>query len=321
MDPETILHFDLSSLDSRLFILAAAAMAALTAFVAARRARFGWLRRSPGATVASYVAAAAEAGDTQPVGDIRLDKNAVITASLGLPATPYTLPGLRLLAGVLPAIGLLILGYPTVLALGAGLLAAILAGTWLQGRWRKFCNQVEQELPTFASRLSGTLLVTASPVAALEDVVSGLGANAPLRSWMDAFLLGLRAPGRTRFVDRAQQDATAVSVSLALVVFEVGRLLETGGSGFTQAFTSTAEHLTSILRTRAVARAKAESARTAVLTMIGVMGLVMLLMMSTKQARQAYQDPTVQLIALVCLAVMGLGYAFLNHMIDEALED
>ncbi len=321
MDPEQILHFDLTSLDSRVFILAAAVMAALTVFVAARRVRLGWLRRSPGATVAAYVAATAETGDKQPVGDIRLDKNAVITASLGLPAMPYTLPGLRILAGVLPGGLLLALGYPFVLALGAGALAAILAGTWLQGRWRKFCNQVEQELPTFTSRLSGTLLVTASPVAALEDVVSGLSAEAPLRSWLDAFLLGLRAPGRTRFVDRAQQDATAISVSLALVVFEIGRLLETGGAGFTQAFTSTAEHLTGILRARAVARAKAESARTAVLTMIGIMGLVMLLMMSTKQARQAYEDPTVQLISLACIGVMGLGYALLNHMIDEALED
>ena len=75
------------------------------------------------------------------------------------------------------------------------------------------------------------------------------------------------------------------------------------------------------MRARAVARSKAEAARNAVLTMLGVMGIVVLLMMSTKQARQAYEDPLVQVIALGCLGVMGLGYAVLNNMIDEALED
>lgn len=322
MDLQNLLDFDLSALDARVFVLAAALMAALTVAVSARRLHLHLPRRSAGASVAAYVAAAANpSAGPAPAADIRLDKDAVIAASLGLPATPYTLPGLRLLTGLLPSLALFLLGYPLVLAFGAGVLAAILTGTWLQGRWRKFCNQVEQELPTFTSRLSGTLLVTASPVAALEDVVGGLAEGTPLRAWMDAFLRGLRTPGRVRFVDRAQQDATPISVSLALVVFEIGRLLETGGSGFTTAFTATAHHLTSILRARAVARSKAEAARNAVLTMLGVMGIVVLLMMSTKQARQAYEDPLVQVIALGCLGVMGLGYAVLNNMIDEALED
>jgi len=105
------------------------------------------------------------------------------------------------------------------------------------------------------------------------------------------------------------------------VVFEIGRLLETGGSGFTQAFTSTAEHLTSILRARAVARAKAESARNSVLTMIAIMGVIVLLMLSNEQNRIAYRDPLVQVISLVCLGAMAVGYAVLNNMIDEALED
>jgi len=265
----------------------------------------------------------AHEGDTDagPITTIRLNKEAIILSSLGLPYKPHLLLALRILAGVLPAALLVLLGYPLVLALGGGVLGAILVSTWLQGRWRSFCNQVEQELPTFTSRLSGTLLVTSSPVAALEDVVSGLGTDAPLRLWMEVFLIGIRQPGRLRFITSAQQEASVVTVSLSLVVFEIGRLLETGGSGFTQAFTSTAEHLTSILRARAVARSKAESARSSVLTMIAIMGVIVLLMLSNEQNRVAYQDPLVQIISLVCLAAMAVGYVVLNNMIDEALED
>jgi len=321
MNPQQLLTLNYSSLDPRLFILTAALMAGLTVLVTARRFKIRLPRRSAGSSVLAYMDAHEDDSDEGPVTSIRLNKEAIILSSLGLPYRPHLLLTLRILSGVLPAALLLLFGYPLVLALGGGLLGAILAGTWLQGRWRKFCNQVEQELPTFTSRLSGTLLVTASPVAALEDVVSGLGADAPLRLWMEVFLQGIRQQGRLHFINRDQQEASVVTVSLSLVVFEIGRLLETGGSGFTQAFTSTAEHLTSILRARAVARSKAESARSSVLTLIAIMGVIVLLMLSAEQNRIAYQDPLVQVVSLICLGAMALGYVVLNNMIDEALED
>lgn len=321
MNPQQLLHLDFSSLDPRLFILAAALMAGLTVLVTTRRFTLRLPRRSAGRSVLAYMDAQAEDADEGPVNSIHLNKDAIILNSLGLPYGAHVLPAVRVLAGALPGLLLLLLGYPLVLVLGGGVLGAILAGTWLQGRWRNFCNQVEQELPTFTSRLSGTLLVTASPVAALEDVVSGLSKEAPLRLWMEVFLEGIRQPGRLRFITRAQQEASVVTVSLSLVVFEIGRLLETGGSGFTLAFTSTAEHLTSILRARAVARSKAESARSSVLTMIAIMGVIVLLMLSNEQNRVAYQDPLVQIISLACLGAMALGYVLLNNMIDESLED
>jgi hypothetical protein len=137
---------------------------------------------------------------------------------------------------------------------------------------------------------------------------------------MEAFLQGLRGPGRLHFIGQAQHSAGKISPSLALLVFEIGRLLETGGAGFAQAFTATAEHLTSILKARAVARSKAEAARNAVLTMIGIMGFILLLMLSSPQTRKGYEDPTVQLVAAACLGVMAFGYLFLNNLIDEALE-
>ena len=320
MNHQALHHIDFSSLDPLLLIVLAALMAGLTVLVLAQRVHWRLPQRGAGSTVLAYLEQESSGDADSPVAAIHLHKDAIILDSLGLSYTPHLLAGLRLGCALLPAVLLALLSYPWVLVLGGGVLGAILAHTWLQGRWRRFCNQVEQELPTFTSRLSGTLLVTTSPVAALEDVVEGLSPGTPLRLWLQAFGRGLRLPGRQHFVAQAQQSAGDISMSLALVVFELGRLLETGGSGFTQAFTTTSEHLTSILRARAVARSKAEAARSSVLTMLAIMAVVILLMLSAEQNRAAYHDPLVQLVALGCLGAMALGYGLLNNMIDEALE-
>ncbi len=319
MSPSDLLSLDFFTIGKPLLPFLAALAAGLT--VALLIPRIPWPRRGPGGRVAAY--ASGEAGeDDAPapvITDVHIEPEAIILASLNLPPDPRWLIAIRLAAGAVPALILLILGYPLIPALGAGGLGAIIAHTWLQGRWRTFCNQIEAELPTVASRLSGSLLVSSAPIAALEETIEGLEPDSPLRQWMTAFLQGLRRPGRAGFVAQAQRSAGRISPSLALMVFEIGRLLETGGAGFTQAFTATAEHLTSILKVRAVARAKAEAARTAVLTMIGIMGFILLLMLSSPQTRRGYDDPTVQLIAAASLAVMAFGYYLLNSMIDEAV--
>jgi hypothetical protein len=309
------LHFEFSILH-----WLAALAAGLT--VAVLIPRIPWPRRGPGGRLVAYTSGdGADADAPVPIIiDVHIEPETIILASLNLPPDPRWLTAIRLAAGAAPALLLLLLGYPLIPALGAGGLGAIIAHTWLQGRWRRFCNEVEAALPTFASRLSGSLLVSSAPIAALEETIEGLEPNAPLRQWMTAFLQGLRRPGRAGFGAQAQRSAERISPSLALMVFEIGRLLETGGAGFTQAFTATAEHLTSILKVRAVARAKAEAARTAVLTMIGIMGFILLLMLSSPQTRRGYDDPTVQIIAAVSLVVMAFGYLLRNNMIDVALE-
>lgn len=321
MSPSDILFPDFFTFfdPARLLSIAAALMAGLT--VALLIPRISWPRRGPSQRLVIYTQGEpADATNAPLIGDIAIQPQAVVLAMLHLPPDPRWLLAIRLAAGSVPALLLLLLGYPFIPALGVGGLGFIIAHTWLQGRWRRFCNEIEAALPTFASRLSGALLVSSAPLAALEESITGLEPNAPLQQWMTAFLQGLRGPGRAGFVAQAQRSAGRISPSLALMVFEMGRLLETGGAGFTQAFTATAEHLTSILKARAVARSKAESARSAVLTMIGIMSFILLLMLASPQTRRGYDDPKVQIIAAVSLTVMAFGYLLLNNMIDEALE-
>jgi hypothetical protein len=226
---------------------------------------------------------------------------------------------IRLAAGALPALLLLLFGFPVAPAVAGGGLIYILTNAFLNSQWRKLRVKLEQELPTFVSRLAGTLLVTNAPLKAIAEVADTLSEESPLNGWLQRLLSGTRLEGR-RFIEQARAEAAVISPSLALVIFELGRLLETGGAGFTRAFATTAEELSAILEARAVAGAKAESARGAVFMMLGIMGVIMVLMISSPNIRQGFQNPAVQVVTALALAVMAFGYGFLNSLIDEALE-
>ena len=222
-------------------------------------------------------------------------------------------------AVLVPFLLLMLLGLPWVPALGGGALGYVLIDSFLTSRWRQVRIQIEQELPTFVARLSGTLLVTASPQKALAEVTDTLSDDSLLRSWLQRMLANARLDGQ-KVIEQARGEAAQISPSLALVVFELGRFFETGGAGFAKAFSATAEELSAILEARAVAGSKAESARSAVLMMLAIMGGILFLMLSSPNIRQGFDNPTVQMITFAALAAMGGGYVFLNGMIDDALD-
>ncbi len=314
MNPELLLAL----LDRQYMLLAGAGLAGLTVTLLVRQINLGMVLGPPEAKVlADYLAPYAASGERPD--RLHINPEAVILAGLGLPFRPGRLRQLRIAAALLPALLLLLVGFPLVPSLAGGALGYVLVDAWLQGRWRTFRNRIEQELPTFVSRLAGLLLVTESTTRALEEVIDTLEAQNPLRVWMEAFLLGIREEG-VRFMEHARTHAAVISPSLALVVFELGRFYETGGAGFAQAFATTADELSSILEARAVAASKAEGARTAVLSMLVIMAVIMGLMLSSPSIRAGFNDPTAQLVALGALSAMAYGYLFLNGMIQDALE-
>ena len=241
-----------------------------------------------------------------------------INTALGLvqPAySPFIYSGVT--GGAL--VGLLALGLPFVPALGGAALAYVLAAEFLKGKAHKVRLGIEQELPTFVSRLGGMLLVTNAPRQALEEVTSTLLERQPLRIWLERLLAQWSAGGDS-VLATAHLEANRISPLLGLTVYQLRRLTETGGAGFTRAFATTAEELSAILEARAVAGSKAEGARQAVLTMLGIMGVILVLMLSSPNIRAGYATPTAQLIAAVALGMMGFGYLYLNSMIADALE-
>lgn len=214
---------------------------------------------------------------------------------------------------------LILLGMPLAPALGGAGLSYILADEFLKGRTHKARLAIEQELPTFVSRLGGMLLVTSSPRLAVEETVNTLIEGQPLRTWLERLLAGWSASGEP-FLAQAHLEANQISPLLGLTVYQIRRLAETGGAGFIRAFATVAEELSAILEARAVAASKAEGARSVVLTMLVIMAVILGIMLSSPTIRQGYADATAQLVAAGALAVMAFGYAYLNGMIAEALE-
>lgn len=241
-----------------------------------------------------------------------------INTALGLVQPVYSpFIYIGVVAGAL--VGLLVLGLPFVPALGGAALAYVLAAEFLKGKVRRVRLGIEQELPTFVSRLGGMLQVTNAPRQALEEVTGTLLEGRPLRIWLERLLAQWSAGGDS-VLATAHLEANRISPLLGLTIYQIRRLTETGGAGFTRAFATTAEELSAILEARAVAGSKAEGARQSVLTMLGIMGVILVLMLSAPSIRTGYASPTAQLIAAVALATMGFGYIYLNSMIADALE-
>jgi hypothetical protein len=291
------------TLGQEFFVVLAALSAAATVTVVARQVR---LAPRGGKALAAY------REDAPPAVEVD------INSALGL-ARPAFARYVYVAAAGAALIALLAFGMPLAPAIGGAALAYVLADEFLKGRPRKARLAIEQELPTFVSRLGGMLLVTASPRVAVEEVTATLLEGKPLRTWMERLLAGWQAGGEPFLAD-AHLEANRVSPLLGLTVYQVRRLAETGGAGATKAFATTAEELSAILEARAVAGAKAEGARQAVLTMLVIMAVILGLMLSSPAIRQGYDDPTAQLIAAGALGLMGFGYVMLNGMIAEALE-
>jgi len=288
----------------QLLVLLAALAAAATVAVTARQVA---LAPRGGKALAAYRAEGAT-----PAVEVDINQ------ALGLVKPAYA-RYLYLLAVAGVAGVLLLAGMPLAPALGGGALAYVLADELLKGGPRKARLAIEQELPTFVSRLGGMLLVTGSPRAAVEEITATLMADKPLRIWLERLLSGWQAQGEA-FLAQAHLEANRISPLLGLTVYQIRRLAETGGAGATKAFATTAEELSAILEARAVASSKAAGARQSVLTMLVIMAVILGIMLASPTIRQGYRDPTAQLVAAGALAVMGFGYVTLNDMIAEALE-
>ena len=279
----------------------------------------GAVRTAPERGLAAYynVSEAGEGGNGDSLAAI--SKEGVILSSLGLPPDPRWLTGLKVGAFALPTIFILIAGWPLLMAAGAGGLAYMLVSAWLEGRWRDFQVRVEEDLPTFVAQLAGVLQLTDSASVALTEVVQSMPQKSPLRLWMERFTTGVQLHGPV-YAERVREKAAEISPSLALTVFFIGRLSETGGGQFADAFTTVANELSAILEARAVASSKAASAKQNVHMMIAILAFISALLFRSPEIRQGFEIPQVKIITAVALLAMVFGYAYMNKLIDEALE-
>jgi len=251
---------------------------------------------------------------------VSISKEGVILASLGLPPNPHWLTGVKIASALVPGLIVLIAGWPLIIALGAGGLGFMLVSAWLEGRWRNFQVKIEEDLPTFVAQLAGVLQLTDSASVALDEVVKSMPQRTPLRVWMERFTTGVQLHGQA-YIERVREKASEISPSLGLTVFFIGRLSETGGGQFADAFTTVADELGAILEARAVASSKAAAAKQNVHMMIGILAFISILLFRSPEIREGFAIPQVQVISAVALLAMVFGYAYMNSLIDDALEN
>ena len=210
------------------------------------------------------------------------------------------------------------LGWIISLASGA-VLGVILPRALVEGQWGKIRLEIEKEIPTMLRNLSGILKAEPNILEALNSVRQALDPEKPLAAWMGTFLNHLQRQGAGAF-PALISEADEISSALSLAVFEIYRMGETGGSGYTAAFYETAENLAEILSVKAQADAKASGSNNMALAIILAAVACLGYILSAPVGKTVYLASPLFKIALVAAIAWGTyGWRYIQQMVQEAV--
>ena len=210
------------------------------------------------------------------------------------------------------------LGLPIALAGGAVLGYAITNG-FVNSQWEQVRLEIEKEIPTFLRNLSGILKAEPNILEALSSSREALDPEKPLAAWVETFIARLQRQGQAAF-ERLLPEANAISPALALVVFEVQRMGETGGAGYTAAFHETAKNLNEILDVKGQAAAVASGKKNLALVIIGAAVFGLGYILSAPVGASVYLDNSLFKIGLVASLAWGAyGWTVIQKMVREAI--
>ena len=209
------------------------------------------------------------------------------------------------------------LGWPISIAGGVVLGYAITHG-FVNAQWEKVRLEIEKEIPTFLRNLSGILKAEPNILEALSSSREALDPEKPLAAWVETFITRIQRQGRTSF-ESLLVEANGISSSLALVVFEVQRMGETGGAGYTAAFHETAKNLNEILNVKGQAAAVAYGKKNIALAIIGAAVFGLGYILSAPVGTSVYlENPMFKIGLVLAIAWGAYGWSYIQQMIREA---
>jgi Flp pilus assembly protein TadB len=211
-----------------------------------------------------------------------------------------------------------LLALPPLFWLGCPLVSYFVVNHQVNGRWDKFCREMEKELPSYLMNLSSVIQLNPNPVQALEDAALSLDPQGSLRPWIARLARKLQAHGRQALEDM-QPEAQAISAALLLVLVEIGRLWETGGPGFAGSFQLVSENLSGIQEGRMKAFARAAGAWSTIRLIILALGAAILMAFSSPGSRSLFHTPLVQLALLAAVAWAAFGFSYISDLIRETV--
>ena len=231
--------------------------------------------------------------------------------------TFYLMVG-RAAAGAIFFVVLLIVGLPVVTSLSGFLAGIVFVNGWVTRSWNKMRTEMEAEIPSLLTRLSSALQIAPNVPGALEIVGDTLRRDGPLHTWTVELAGRMHAEGHGA-MDEVRKDAASVSPSLSIVTELIGRMWQTGGSGYHAAFSAASENLESILDARVMARAKGGSAQKTANTLV-VLIVVMIAFLTRGDAmREVTQQPFVQAAYAVIVLVVVYGHSVISDIIDNSV--
>lgn len=152
----------------------------------------------------------------------------------------------------------------------------------------------------------------------MNEVVETLDAKGPLKEWMLRFIGRCQAGGPAALAEM-QAEAQAISTSLGITIFEIGRLWETGGPGYVKAFAMAADNIGDALQARALAYSKGAGAKGSIQLIVFALLAVMVFLFSSPQFATAMQDPTTQFAYAFIIGWMFFGWSMVDSIIAGAI--
>ncbi len=208
---------------------------------------------------------------------------------------------------------------PIVLLPAGAAIAYVFVKGMIEGRWNKMRVAMEKELPAFLLRLAATLQATPNVIEAIADVIDTLDPQGPLKAWLQRMVAAMQSSGQKGLEDM-RQEAGDLSPSLMMVVMEISRLWETGGSGYIQSFQLAAQGLSNLLAARANAQAKADGAWGTIRVILLALGGAILMAMANPGSGYLFHTPLGQIGLLVLLAWGAVGWSVIGDAIREVTE-
>jgi hypothetical protein len=224
----------------------------------------------------------------------------------------------RLGVGAAVALLLIIVGAP-ILMVPAGFVAAwFIVQSQMNGTWVKLYHGIEKDIPIFLSRLASTVQIESNVLEALNEVTETLDVKSPLREWMLRFIARCQSGGQ-QALGEMLGEAQAISTSLGIAVFEIGRLWETGGQGYAKAFMIAADNIGDALKARGMAHAKGDGAKGSIRMIVFALIAVMLFLFRTPQFADAMKNFTIQIAFAFILGWMFFGWSMIDSIIENAV--
>jgi hypothetical protein len=220
--------------------------------------------------------------------------------------------------GVAFGLLLMIVGAPMLMIPASFVAAFFLVNSQMNNAWVKLSHGIEKDIPIFLSRLASTVQIESNVLEALNEVNETLEINSPLREWMDRFIARCQAGGQ-QVMGEMLQEAQAISTSLGITVFEIGRLWETGGPGYVKAFNMAAENIGDALKARGMAHAKGAGAKSSIQTIVIMLMIIMVLLFRMPQVASAMHDPMIQIMYAFILGWMFFGWSMMDSIIEGAI--